>query len=444
VTQTQSAPPATWSPPAQQPSNTVQQPPGARKPTARSAVAGWFEGTPGRMRAFLILAAAMSVVFGLAAAQGFRQSDGALDRAEANAAQLVRIQAIHTNLVSANADATNAFLVGGLEPPAQRQHFVDSMANAAALITEAATAQPADQKALGALNQTLVTYEGLIEQARANNRQGLPIGSQYLKDANAVLQNDSLPLVKALVQANEERVDTEFDGVGQGTIWVVVSGLLALVVFVITLRWLARRTHRYVNVPIAAGALLVLLTTIVGGFALSNAASDASATGDDAYAKTLALSRARIAAYDARSNESLTLIARGSGDAFDKAYNDAAAVVDDQLGKASGTTDGLQDLWSAYKDVHGEVRKADKNGDWDSAVALAVGSEENKNDSVDKFSAFDTSSAAQLQTTSEAVSDELTDARDGLPPIGWLGLPIGIVAALLVAWGMSQRLGEYR
>ena len=94
----------------------------------------------------------MSVVFGLAAAQGFRQSDGALDRAEANAAQVVRIQAIHTNLVSANADATNAFLVGGLEPPDQRQHFVDSMAQRPRLISEAAIAQPADQEALGALN----------------------------------------------------------------------------------------------------------------------------------------------------------------------------------------------------------------------------------------------------------------------------------------------------
>ncbi|MEU4292925.1 hypothetical protein AB0E63_32270 [Kribbella sp. NPDC026596] len=444
MTQTQSAPPATWSPPAQQPSNGTQQVPAKRTRSPRTAVAAWFEGTPGRMRAFLLVAAAMSVIFGLAAAQGFRQSDGALERAEANTAQLVRIQAIHTNLVSANADATNAFLVGGLEPPEQRQHFVDSLANAAALITEAATAQPADQEALGALNQTLITYEGLIEQARANNRQGLPIGSQYLKDANAVLQNDSLPLVKALVQANEERVNTEFDGVGKGTIWVVVSGLLALVVFVITLRWLARRTHRYVNVPIAAGALLVLLTTIVGGVALSSAAGKASDTGDNAYAKTLALSRARIAAYDARSNESLTLIARGSGDAFDKAYNDAAAVVDDQLGKASGTTDGLQDRWSAYKIVHGQVRKADTGGDWDGAVALAVGSEQSQNDSVDKFTDFDKSSADQLQTTSDAVSDELTDARDGLPPIGWLGLPIGIVAALLVAWGMSQRLGEYR
>jgi hypothetical protein len=441
VTQTQSAPPATWSPPAP-PATTTQ--PDARTPSRRNAVAQWFQGTPGRMRAFLILAAAMSVVFGLAAAQGFRQSGGALERAEANAQQLVRIQAIHTNLVSANADATNAFLVGGLEPVEQRQHFVDSMASAARLISEAATAQPADQKVLGELNTTLITYDGLIEQARANNRQGLPIGSQYLRDANAVLQNDSLPLVKALVDANEKRVDTEFGGVNDGTIWVVVSGLLTLLILVITLRWLARRTHRYVNLPIAAGAVVVLLTTIVGGVALSSASGSASSTKSDAYAKTLALSRARIAAYDARSNESLTLIARGSGDAFDKAYNTAAATVDEELKKSSGTVDGLSDRWNAYKAIHSKIRDADaKEGNWDGAVAMAVGTDKTSN-AVDAFKAFDTSSTEQLKTTSDTVSNELSDTRGGLPPIGWLGLPLGIVAALLVAWGISQRLEEYR
>ncbi|WP_433162157.1 hypothetical protein [Kribbella sp. CA-247076] len=439
MTQTQSAPPATWSPPAQQTAPPANQPPGS--PAARGPIARWFDGTPGRMRAFLILAAAMSVVFGLAAAQGFRQSDGALTRAEANAAQLVRIQAIHTNLVSANADATNAFLVGGLEPPAQRQHFVDSLAEAARLIAEAATAQPADQDALGALNQTLITYDGLIEQARANNRQGLPIGSQYLRDANAVLQNDSLPLVKALVQANEERVDTEFDGIGRGNLWVVIAGLLTLVVFVITLRWLARRTHRYLNVPIAAGAVLVLLTVLIGGVALSSAAGKADDTRTGAYDQTLALSRARIAAYDARSNESLTLIARGSGDAFDKAYKASAGSVVEQLGKLN--EGGLRSQWTDYDQVHKSVRGLDAKGDWDGAVALAVGKAPAAN-SVTTFTAFDTSSSDRLKATSGEVSTRLTDARDGLPPIGWLGLPIGIAAALLVAWGMSQRLEEYR
>ncbi|MFD7158377.1 hypothetical protein ACFV9C_27520 [Kribbella sp. NPDC059898] len=441
MTQTQSAPPATWAP---GPAGVPQQAAAAPAPSRRGAVAKWFDGTPGRMRAFLLLLAAISVVFGLAAAQGFGQSDGALDRAQANAAQLVRIQAIHTNLVSANADATNAFLVGGLEPPDQRQHFVDSLAAAAGLIAEAATAQPADRDVLGELNKTLITYEGLIEQARANNRQGLPIGSQYLKDANSVLQDDSLPLVKALVEANEKRVDTEFDGISYGTIWVVVGGLLALVVFGITLRWLARRTHRYLNVPIAAGAALVLLTTAVGGIALAGASSSAKDTRNSEYERTLALSRARIAAYDARSNESLTLIARGSGDEFDKAYNTAAAEVDNQLGKLGSDGTGLRNAWTSYKAVHKQVRDADASkGNWDGAVAMAVGHDKTNN-SVDTFSAFDTSSNQQLTTTSTAVQSKLKDARNGLPPIGWLGVPIGIAAALLVAWGMSQRLEEYR
>ncbi len=245
------------------------------------------------------------------------------------------------------------------------------------------------------------------------------------------------------MQANEDRVDTEFDNVWRGTIWVLVGGVLTLVVFGITLSWLARRSHRYVNVPIAAGALLVLLTTIVGGVALSSASGDASSTRDDAYAKTLALSRARIAAYDARSNESLTLIARGSGDAFDKAYNTAAATVDDELKKSSGTVGGLDTQWNEYKRIHGEVRKADTGGNWDGAVAMAVGTSDADN-GVEAFGAFDQSSAEQLQSTSDTVSSELSDTRGGLPPIGWLGLPIGIVAALLVTWGMSQRLEEYR
>ncbi|MEU0096661.1 hypothetical protein [Kribbella sp. NPDC006257] len=438
MTQTTSAPPATWSPPAAQPAaGTPAVAP--RRTTPRGAVQSWFAGTPGRMRTILIVSAAIAVVFGLAAAQGFRESDGALKRAEANTAQLVRIQAIHTSLVSANADATNAFLVGGLEPPAQRQHFVDSMAQAAKLIAEAATAQPADQAVLGQLNTTLLTYQGLIEQARANNRQGLPIGSQYLKDASATLQDDSLPLLDQLVKSNEARVDTEFDGISYGNYWLIIAGLITLVVLIYSLYWLAKRTHRYLNVPIAAAAVLVLLTMLVGGASLASAGSHAKDTRSHAYADTLALSRARIAAYDAKSNESLTLIARGSGDAFQTAWQQSAAEVDKQLAIVAGTTPQLQAPWGQYKTIHGTIRDLDsKQGNWQSAVNMSIGNASTT------FGAFDKGSADSIGETSKKVGSELSDARNGLPPIGWLGLPIGIVAALLVAWGMSQRLGEYR
>lgn len=422
-----------------------QTPPTSPRRTPHGIVGSWFAGTPGRMRALLALTAAVTILFGLAAAQGFRQSDDALSRAEANTAQLVRIQAIHTNLVSANADATNAFLRGGLEPPAQRQHFTDSMSEASRLIAEAAKAQPADAEALGALNNTLITYEGLIEQARANNRQALPVGAQYLKDASAGLRTDALPLLTALVSANEDRVKQEFDSTSDGSLWLILSGLVTLVVIAAALVWLARRTHRYLNLPLAGAGVLVLLTLIVGGSALSGASQSAEDTRDASYAATLAMSRARIAAYDAKSDESLTLIARGSGAAFEKDWATAAKTVDDQLVNAENAvaqSEDLPRLWDAYKTSHEAIRAADDGGNWDEAVDLAIGGSEQSSNKT--FAGFDQASSRSLDDASGATQRELQDAGGSLPLLGWLGLPLGLAAALLAWWGFSQRLEEYR
>ena len=111
------------------------------------------------------------------------------------------------------------------------------------------------------------------------------------------------------------------------------------------------------------------------------------------------MSRARIAAYDARSNESLTLIARGSGGAYEEAYQESAGTVDEQLRKVSGIDASLQGKWQDYKEVHVGVRKLDTDGKWDQAVDLAVGKTPKAN-SVLAFGEFDRTSAAQLGTTS--------------------------------------------
>ena len=131
----------------------------------RSSLLASLSGTPGRLRILALLAVAVSLIFGVGAFSTFGSANDALGRAGANAAQLVRIQAIHTNLIRADADATNAFLVGGLEPAGQRARYTASMAQASRLIAEAAQAQPADGQALGALNNAVLTYAGLIEQA---------------------------------------------------------------------------------------------------------------------------------------------------------------------------------------------------------------------------------------------------------------------------------------
>jgi hypothetical protein len=416
-----------------------------RLEAAGATIRAGLAGTPGRLRAVGIVSVAAALLFGLAAGQAFRSADGALERAAANADQLVRIQAIQTNVVQADADATNAFLVGGLEPPAQRADYTGAVAAASQLIAEAAQHQPADGNALGALNQALVAYTSQVEQARANNRQALPVGAQYLKEASADLRANALPLLTNLGEANDARVAEEFDRAARAALWLVVPGLLTLIVLGLALVWLARRTRRYVNLPLAASALVVLVTLVVGTVGLLAVKGGVDTTRDGVYAATLSTAQARIAGFDAKSNESLTLIARGSGGAFEKAWQASNTTVSaelTELAQNQASSDLSRLPWSPYASVHQKIRGLDDGGDWDGAVALATGTDPGSGNGT--FAAFDTSSDAQLAALSGQTAQQLDDAGGWLPLSGALGLLAGLVAAACAWWGVSLRLEEYR
>jgi hypothetical protein len=402
-------------------------------------------GTPGELRILALLSVTVSLIFGLGAYSAFESADSALGRAGANAAQLVRIQAIHTNLVRADAAATNAFLVGGLEPADQRTSYTSSMEQAAALIAGAARAQPADGLALSALNTSVLTYAGLIEQARATNRQALPVGAQYLEVASSGLRSDALPILDALVKANDARVRAEFDAASAWLTALITSGVLALLILVGGMLWLSRRTHRYVNTPLVSATVAILVTLVVGVIVLSSVSSRVGTVRDGSYAATLATAKARIAAFDAKSNESLTLIARGSGSAFERTWQNSSKVVVDQSAAAarlSSDASNMGALWAAYVTTHQQMRKADDGGNWDGAVTQAIG--KGATSANTKFNAFDTSSGAALASNSRSASDSLDAPRTWLVLVGWLGLLAGIVAAISAWWGVSLRLEEYR
>ncbi len=411
----------------------------------RHVVRAGFEGTPGRLKAVGAITVVAALLFGLAAGWSFRAADGALSRAGANTDQLVRVQAVQNNVVQADADATNAFLVGGLEPAAQRDDYTAAVTSASKLIAEAARSQPADGAALGALNQALVTYASEIEQARANNRQALPIGAQYLKDASADLRADALPPLTSLVDANNERVAAEFDNAGSAVTWLLLTGLLTLLVLAGGLVWLARRTRRYVNVPLAAAAVIVLVTLAAGTAGLAGISGKVHTVRDGVYAATLSTAQARIAGFDAKSNESLTLIARGSGAPFEASWKASDTVVRTQIARLEGNSASadLEPLpWSGYAAVHRKIRTLDDGGNWDAAVKLATGTTSSSGNT--SFARFDTSSDRQLTALGQKTASQLDQAGGWLAFASVLGLLAGIVAALFAWWGVSQRLEEYR
>lgn len=402
-------------------------------------------GTPGRMRLVSAGLVVVGLFVGLAATTSLQAADGALTRADANARQLVRLQQIQTSLVNADADASNAFLVGGLEPVAQRRDYDHAIEQALTQVAFAARAQPADGEALAALNTAAERYTSGVQQARAANRQGLPLGAQYLREAGADLRSTALPLLESLTSANAERVQTEYAGARRAWAALTVAGVLGLAAVLAALVWLARLTHRYVNVPLAAAGAVVLVVLVAGVVVLTSVASTVAQVRDGPYAQARALAQARVAAFDAKANESLTLVSRGSGATFEKAWQASAATTASALDRAvaAGTDPaGLGSGWTAYSGLHGAIRGLDDGGRWDEAVAAATTRDAGSANAT--FAAFDTRSAQALDEAGRATSSGLDRARRGLAVAGWLGPLMGLLAAALAWWGLAQRIEEYR
>jgi hypothetical protein len=415
-----------------QPAPAPDRTPSRRTPTA--AVRAWLAGTPGQLRVLTAVVVVVAVGFGLAAAQAFRSTAAALDRADANTAQLLRVQAIAVDLVRADATATNSFLVGGLEPPEQRTEYLTALDDATSLIARAATAQPADADALSRLNTVVTRYAGLVEQARANNRQNLQVGAQYLREASASLRGEALPILDAMATANSERIDAELDAVNGTSTLLTALGVLAVVVLVAGSIWLALRSRRYVNLGLATTLAVVLVVLAVGMLTLSAVASRVEAVADDELKSTKNLGTARVAAFDARSNESLTLIARGSGQAFEQAWQEASKTVESSASE-------LRAQWEPYATSHAAIRELDDAGRWEDAVDAAT---DTQGESATAFAEFDRASRERLDEQSQAASDGLRDSLGWLPWVGWACLVAGVGAAVAGWRGVGQRLEEYR
>jgi hypothetical protein len=395
--------------------------------------------TPQRLRLLSLGVVVVGLVIGVVGALVFSYLALSLSRAKADTAQLIRVQKIQSNLLSADATATNAFLVGGLEPPAQRAAYDQAMSSTSSLIAEAAQAQSADGAALAALNQQVLSYAGAIEQARANNRQGLPVGAQYLRNASAQLRSEALPILDNLVDANAARATDEMKA-GAGYIVLVVT-FVGLVGVIIAQVWLARRFRRTFNVGMLASSI-VLFILVVGSLIvvqqLRGALNEIS-SGSLAAVNTAA--DARINANNAKSNESLTLIARGSGQAFEAAWQSSANSVAEHLGDLSDKPE-LVSQWQAYTDVHTQIRKLDDGGRWDRAVAKATGSGRDSSNTV--FAAFDGNLASYLDGVSQEASKSLADEQPIVVAAAIFSLLGGLAAALLGRRGLATRLKEYR
>ena len=430
-------------PTAVAPAPSVPPPPGARpQPVALGSRPPDVEtptaDTPARLRRLRAVLVSTGVGLAVLGTLAMALLTLTLRQAASDVEQLVRVQTIETDLLVADANATNTFLVGGLESPERRAAYDAALADVADLVARSAQAQPADAAALSALNAQVLDYAGLVEAARANNRQGLPVGAQYLREASNGLRSDALPVADALVAANTERAT---DALTTGWGWVLpVLALGATAVFVVVQVRVARQFRRRVNAGLLTGTLVVLALSLASLVALGLlAASVGVARGD--FADVRDAGAARVQANLAKSSESLTLVARGSGQAYEDSWQASSAQVLDLL---SGIRDAstFTRPWRDYAAVHAQVRELDDGGRWDAAVALATGSGAGTSNAT--FAPVDSLVGSFVSGTGRVAVENL---RATVPDLV-LGCVLTFLAGVAAAWfghrGISARLKEYR
>lgn len=409
--------------------------------------------SPGRLQlrlaGLLALTLLTGLVAGLTTAAAAAGTDDLGNRAQP---LLVEAETIYSALADADTTAAQAFLAGGLEPTGLTRRYEADLDRATAALTTAARRTPASGASADAIRQlsTGVTrYAALVSAARANNRQGLPVGASYLATASALSRDTLQPQAQALFQAAQREVDDGY-GDARSSLWVALLVLLLLallVTLVLAQRYLSRTTRRTFNLPlVAATAVTVLLMLILGGVlsAQRGHLTDADADGSTPVAM---LAEARILALNERGDEALTLAARAGEGPLEQDFDTTSAELDSLLGDAraevAGTTRqtvaSAQARHRAYVAAHDEVRKLDNGGDYAGAVALAIG-----NPTTQIFTGVTDDIGRALTDRKAAFSTEIGAAGRGLGLLTVLGPLLALLVCGLAYAGFRARLEEYR
>jgi hypothetical protein len=438
-------------------SATVADPPVGGRAATRGRLDS--RSTPGRLRLLLALIVGLALVTGvIATVTAGRALTGTDQVVDETAPLLGNAEAIFTSIADADATAAQAFLSGGLEPTPLVLRYQADIARAAEQLAQAAghagEAGPAAD-AVRRLNVLLPQYTGLIQAARANNRQNNSVGIAYLLTAGELARGvpadpttgtaakDGLLIAaQDLFTAEQQRLDGDYAS-ARATGWLVVTGLLTIALLGAlgyVQAFLTRRMHRLVNLGLA-GATVVVVAVAVLSLALvavqHSQLSEAKRVGSDPL---VAAANARIAVLTQRGAESLTLAAhQGSAGDSEQRFREQTALLlgtDDRPGLLSGTP--AEALERQYLQTHDQVRSQDDGTDYRGAVTTALGP------GGTAFAALDDELSRRVGAAQDTFSAAAAGARTGLLVLLFV-IPLGAIAVcVLSVIGVRERLEEYR
>ncbi|SED36110.1 hypothetical protein [Streptomyces sp. TLI_105] len=416
---------------------------------------------PGRLQILGAVLALLVVAFGAVTALEVTGRTSAADDVVSRSQPLsADAAAIYRSLADADTTAAGGFLAGTLEPAESRARYTRDITTASRLLVKAAAntdGSSASAREIATLNEQLPRYTGLIERARAANRQGLPLGGAYLRYANQQMTSALLPAAERLYAAETERLHRDDDS---ARAWPFLS--LALGLFVLgVLLWAQRRNYARTNrvfnhglLAATAATVVVLLWLLAAHTVTRTELNSARVHGQESLQ---VLNTARISSLTARANENLTLVARGAvltedgkNDKYEADYTAsmsalttalaaARELADDDAGR--GPVDDSAARAADWRERHKDARAKDEAGDYEGALARVVGAEDSTGRSFDQVDAALERALAHEQSEFTRSAGAARDALTALP-LGAAAL--GILGAAGAVLGINRRLSEYR
>jgi len=424
----------------------------------RDKLAARANSTPGRLTVLVVVLGLLGVLAGISAVVGAAQRSHLVDSVATHSGPLaVQAQQLYRSLSDADATAAAAFLSSGAEPPELRQRYQSDIAAAGAALAAAGATGDRDKGPLAEIANSLPVYTGLVESARSYNRLNLPVGAAYLREASGVMRERLLPAARQLYQVETDNLADDRSSAAQFPWLTVPLILLTLAGLVVAQLYLTRRTRRLLNLGLATATAAGLVLLLWVGLSWLAVASHLGASDQNGSAQVQLVAQARIAALQARADEALTLVARGSGGAFaDDFVAQMAALAGsdgnggflaDARGRATepAVRDALADATAAvasWRQVHDRLKGLDDGGQYPEAVKLAVGTDDGSTATV--FNRVDERLAAAIATANKTFGERADRAGGALTGagFGWTVLTLVLVAGVIV--GLQQRIAEYR
>jgi len=424
-----------------------------RTPTEPTHSRWWFVNTtPGRILAIGAVLAMLGVLSAFAISTTINerqlQLTNVLDHTEPLAFAAGQL---YTTLSVADAAAATA-LISGSEPRAVRQRYEQAITDAAVAVTRASSGltNPELVELLGRTNARLAVYTGLIETARTNNRMGNPVGSSYLSEASALMQQTILPDAQRLYGATSRLVDAETSASTKIPAPVIVIVAVTLLFGAFAHRWLARHTKRRVNIGLVVGGLAIAVMIVWVGTALAVSTAGSRAAKNTAAESLRTVTNLAITAQQARADETLSLIRRGDEDVRKRSYYQRVDLMRDELRDYLARKDTIDksglaqadQLLEKWRQADERINEYIKTGDYQAATQVALGT--GQDDSTPAFDKLNEALSQGIQESRTQLRNDISSARRVLSGTTVGGAMLSVGAALAVALGLWPRMSEYR